>query len=138
MELYMKSPSNELLRSAHAIAARRVTETNWSAFATNVERQLLIDAGIPNATDEQLILRATCTARNYRLRPQPQQPIDAGWYWYRKSDQHRWSVLEVWSESGRMCCSGNRHCPDDHNFVENLDGEWYGPINPPVVDDRWL
>ena len=61
------SSDNELLRSAHAIAKRRGAETNWEAFEKNVQDELLRQAGVPGNTDEQIILRATCTAKTYRL-----------------------------------------------------------------------
>lgn len=68
---------NELLRSAYQIAERKGVDTNWDAFLTNLQRELIKQAGIPvellnqeptTATAAQLILRATCTARTYRIR----------------------------------------------------------------------
>lgn len=58
---------NELLRSAHAIASRGGKDTNWEAFKSSIEKALLTQAGAPDATDEQTILRATCTPRTYRI-----------------------------------------------------------------------
>ena len=59
--------ANELLRSAHEIARRKGVNTNWTAFETNLRRELLKQAGRPEDTDEQIILRATCTPKTYRL-----------------------------------------------------------------------
>ena len=70
---------NELLRSAYAIACRKGEETNWFAFKDNLEKELLKQAGIVTEADmhsvsekmgipkEQIILRATCTAKTYRM-----------------------------------------------------------------------
>jgi len=58
---------NSLLRSAYQIACRKGEETNWKAFKNNLEKELLRQAGISGVTDEQLILRATCTAKTYRM-----------------------------------------------------------------------
>jgi hypothetical protein len=58
--------ANDLLRSAYAIAQRKGKDTNWEAFENNVRKELLVHVGVTNTTDEQLILRATCTAKTYR------------------------------------------------------------------------
>ena len=62
---------NELLRSAHSIAQRKGKQTNWKAFENNLRKELLKQAGVPEAdaaqVDEQIILRATCTAKTYRI-----------------------------------------------------------------------
>jgi hypothetical protein len=70
---------NELLRSAYAIACRKGAETNWDALKKNLEKELLKQAGIVTESDmqsvsermgipkEQIILRATCTAKTYRM-----------------------------------------------------------------------
>ncbi len=126
--------ANELLRSAYAIAERHGRETNWQAFRRNVQRELLEQAGVDFPPDEQVVLRATCTPRNYRLRPEPNRPESEGWYWYRKSDQHRWSVMEVWRDRNQWWCGDSRVLQDNPNFLENMDGEWYGPIVPPLSD----
>jgi hypothetical protein len=126
--------ANELLRSAYAIAERHGRETNWQAFRRNVQRELLEQAGVDFPPDEQIVLRATCTPRNYRLRPEPSKPVDDGWYWYRQTDKHQWTVLEVWRDKGVLWCSPWRSMEDTHNYIENFDGEWYGPIVPPITD----
>ncbi|KAA0888722.1 hypothetical protein [Oryzomonas rubra] len=59
--------ANELLRSAHEIAKREGVETNWEAFKKNLLRELKRQAGALDETDEQTTLRATCTAKTYRL-----------------------------------------------------------------------
>jgi hypothetical protein len=70
---------NELLRSVYQIACRKGEETNWFAFKANLEKELLRQAGIVTEADmqrvsekmgipkEQIILRATCTAKTYRM-----------------------------------------------------------------------
>jgi hypothetical protein len=58
---------NSLLRSAHSIAQRKGKQTNWIAFENNLRKELLKQADVPETTDEQIILRATCTAKTYRL-----------------------------------------------------------------------
>jgi len=62
--------ANELLRSVYQIAEREGVNTNWQAIKANVQRELLIQAGRPDSEDEQIILRATCTAKTYRTFPQ--------------------------------------------------------------------
>jgi len=61
---------NSLLRSAYQIACRKGKSTNWEAFKNNVQEELLKQADVPilseDARDEQIILRATCTAKTYR------------------------------------------------------------------------
>jgi hypothetical protein len=60
---------NELLRSAHEIAKRKGVDTNWEAFENSLRKELLRQAGAPESTDEQEILRATVTPRSYRIPP---------------------------------------------------------------------
>ena len=60
------------MRSAYEITKRHLVptnerDTNWEAFTNNLERELTKQAGVPDTKDEQLILRATCTAKNYKL-----------------------------------------------------------------------
>ncbi len=64
----MPDESNMLLRSAFQIAQRNGENTNWQAFLLGLRRELLRQAGVSNAeADEQLVLRATCTPRTYRI-----------------------------------------------------------------------
>jgi len=58
---------NELLRSAHEIAKRKGVDTNWEAFENNICKELLKQAGVPETTDTQTILRATCTPKTYKV-----------------------------------------------------------------------
>ena len=70
---------NELLRMAYQIACREGQDTNWPVFKKNLETELLKQAGIITLEDmpsiakslgvseEQIILRATCTARTCRM-----------------------------------------------------------------------
>jgi hypothetical protein len=58
---------NSLLRSAHSIAQRKGKQTNWIALENNLRKELLKQAGVPETKDEQIILRATCTPKTYRL-----------------------------------------------------------------------
>ena len=58
--------SNELLRSAFQIAQRKGKDTNWEAFENNLKRELTKQLGVAS-TDEQSVLRATCTAKTYRI-----------------------------------------------------------------------
>jgi hypothetical protein len=60
---------NGLLRSAYQIAEREGKDTNWTAFLNNLQRELLREAGVSGSTDEQTVLRATCTPKTYRLPP---------------------------------------------------------------------
>jgi len=57
--------SNELLRSAHAIASRSGVDTNWSAFLKNVERELVVQASSISGVSN--VASATCTAKTYKL-----------------------------------------------------------------------
>ena len=59
--------TNSLLRGAYAIAKRRGKNTHWDAFAANVLKELMRQAWVADdSTDEQDILRATCTPLTYR------------------------------------------------------------------------
>lgn len=59
--------SEQLLRSAYQIASRKGESTNWEAFKNSLEKELLGSKGVEYpCTDEQLVLRATCTARIYK------------------------------------------------------------------------
>ena len=66
-QLKFPKEQNSLLRSAYAIAQRRGQETNWEAFENNLRNELLRESGWPDSTDEQTILRATCTPLTYRM-----------------------------------------------------------------------
>lgn len=59
--------TNELLRSAYQIAERQGKDTNWEAFKTNLREELLKQAGVPDSTEEQTIIKATCTPKTYRV-----------------------------------------------------------------------
>ena len=75
----IKTEQNELLRTAYQIACRKGEQTNWDVFKKNLEKELLKQNNIETAEDmqavskamgipeEQIILRATCTARTYRM-----------------------------------------------------------------------
>ena len=65
----MITDADELLRSAYQIADREGADTNWPAFKANLQKHLLLRRGCPGSTDEQTILRATCTAKTYRIYP---------------------------------------------------------------------
>lgn len=57
---------NSLLRSAYQIAKRRGENTNWEAFANNLEHEL-VKQSEADAGDIGQILRSTCTYLTYRL-----------------------------------------------------------------------
>jgi len=57
--------SNELLRSAHAIASRCGVDTNWSAFLKNVECELVVQASSISGVSN--VASATCTAKTYKF-----------------------------------------------------------------------
>ena len=67
---------NSLLRSAYAIAQRKGKDTNWEAFENNLRTELLKQAGLTSSggivelSDEQLLLRTSCTPLTYRTVPQ--------------------------------------------------------------------
>lgn len=64
------------------------------------------------------------------------QPDEEGWWWYRRDDHHRWVVLDVFRgvECRQWWAAENRHLPSTHHAIENLCGQWYGPINKPTDD----
>ena len=66
-QLTFPKEQNELLRSVYSIVKRRGVETNWDAIENNLRNELLREAGWENSTDEQTILRATCTPKTYRI-----------------------------------------------------------------------
>ena len=74
----------ELLRSAYQIAQRQGKDTNWIAFEHNLKRELLRQSGhvIDDSDDapimfddNQIVLRATCTLKTYRLYPINQESM---------------------------------------------------------------
>jgi len=73
----MTNESNQLLRSAYEIAKRNGENTNWPAFLESLKKELLKQAldrvGLTESdvdvNNEQVILRATSTARTYRMPP---------------------------------------------------------------------
>ena len=65
--------------------------------------------------------------------PKLPQPTEEGFHWYRKDDQHSWSIMEVWKEHGQWCCAQNKTLVMEHNFTCNFDGEWIGPLTPPTT-----
>jgi hypothetical protein len=59
--------ANSLLRSAYAIAKRKGKNTHWEAFADNVLKELMRQAGVAeDSTDEMEFFRATGTPLTYR------------------------------------------------------------------------
>lgn len=60
----------ELLRSAHEIAKRKGKDTNWGAFENNLRDELLKQSNVFGTTDEQIVKRATCTPKTYRIIPE--------------------------------------------------------------------
>lgn len=54
-------------------------------------------------------------------------PTNEGWYWYRLSDQHEWSVRHVYFRWGVYLHSG---VDDDENTLENYPGEWIKIAEP--------
>ena len=58
---------NDLLRSAYQIACRNGENTNWEAFKTNLERELMNQVGYLDSEDPQDTIRATCTPLTYHF-----------------------------------------------------------------------
>jgi len=58
-------------------------------------------------------------------------PREPGFYWYRHSDQHRWHVLEVLQDGAHWWAASDRNVVDSWLALENLDGDWRGPIPKP-------
>lgn len=59
--------ANELLRSAHAIAARNGEKTNWEGFKASLEKVLITQSKVLNNTEH--LPAATCTPRVYKELP---------------------------------------------------------------------
>jgi hypothetical protein len=63
----MITESNDVLRSVYAVICRKGKSTNWDALEEKVREELLFQAGLPSDTgDDQLLLRATCTAKTFK------------------------------------------------------------------------
>lgn len=58
------------------------------------------------------------------------QPDAEGFYFYRHSDSHDWSVMETFRRDAKLMC---RNFTDDGNFPENYTGEWVGPLELPTL-----
>ena len=65
--IWANDEANELLRSAYAVCLRHGESTNWEALKNSIEKELLKRAGVPENLDQQILLRATCTPRTYRI-----------------------------------------------------------------------
>lgn len=57
--------------------------------------------------------------------------VEEGFYWYRDSDQHRWSILEVFKRPNGWWLATDINDQSTWNSVENYQGEWVGPISKP-------
>ncbi len=69
--------SNDILRSAYAVAARNGLDTNWDAFSRRLEGVLVAQSVLLNGTS--YLPAATCTPKTFRLPPasRPSAPRDA-------------------------------------------------------------
>lgn len=59
-------------------------------------------------------------------------PTREGHYWHRYSDQHRPSVLRVFVEDGFWSVRGENAF---ETFLDNVTGQWAGPIPQPTEPD---
>lgn len=61
------------------------------------------------------------------------RPNCPGWWWYRIDPEHDWHVLEVIydEDDGMLSVVYNGIV----GYVENWDGEWFGPIKVPDGDE---
>lgn len=53
-----------------------------------------------------------------------EKPTNPGWYWWKHNDE--------WGKSLIMVISVNADLYSPHGFVSELDGEWAGPLEPPI------
>ncbi len=60
------------------------------------------------------------------------RPDVEGWWWHRHSDQHVPTCMEVFQHRGYWWASSLRSHVDEWHSIENLDGEWVGPIAMPI------
>lgn len=61
-----------------------------------------------------------------------ERPEREGWYWFRWSQDHRWSCVEVVRDRRGYFWAKESNYPGDVHDVENMrGGEWLGPIPMP-------
>jgi hypothetical protein len=61
-----------------------------------------------------------------------EKPTEPGWYWFRESAEERVVKLSIMRAfGGRLCFSYHTGCRP----VEEVNGQWAGPIQPPLNPD---
>ena len=61
------------------------------------------------------------------------KPSLPGWYWYREKHTERPLILDVQLlSSGKLAILAQlNRLGEDYIYVEDLNGEWAGPLEPP-------
>jgi len=55
-----------------------------------------------------------------------EKPNIDGFYWYRETQDSEPEILEVWGKTQVAICGSEFPCT-----VEEKQGEWFGPLEPP-------
>jgi hypothetical protein len=66
-------------------------------------------------------------------------PTDSGWYWNRKNKFKKENIYYVWisleesvgKDVNVLYCRWSNEQLSDKRRVEEVGGEWHGPIKPP-------
>lgn len=57
-------------------------------------------------------------------------PDQTGHYWFRKNKYKATVLYYVWHDHGSSYCRRSAREIFEKELVEEVNGEWYGPINP--------
>ena len=62
------------------------------------------------------------------------KPTVPGWYWYRERHTDRPLILDVQQlPGGKLAFLANlNRLGEDYVYIEDLNGEWAGPLSPPA------
>jgi len=100
---------------------------------TNIEELALLlygqlEAGDWKHSNLELIEDALRAAKASGLTWTTEKPTQPGWYWWRKSRRHEIEIAKLWDVDNIY---GQFH-QDPHVFrVDEVGGEWAGPLAPP-------
>lgn len=61
-----------------------------------------------------------------------QKPSEPGWYWYLGKNWIKPCCIEVFRDSHMWCASEHKADQQTWQAIENMDGQWAGPIHEPA------
>lgn len=60
------------------------------------------------------------------------KPTEEGWYWYTGKNWSRSICIEVFRDAHMWCASETRLDKRQWQAIDNMDGQWAGPIPDPA------